>query len=72
MSNCPPYLRGANDQLERALRRIADSGQRGAAAARARGGKELTAAAAQIDTASGDIVVAAQRIADWRSGAAGP
>jgi|GEM_PF-6123482 hypothetical protein len=71
-THCPPYLRGANDQLQGALKLIADGGQRGAAAARARDGEQLTAAAAEIDTANGDIMAAAQRIADWRSGTARP
>jgi hypothetical protein len=71
-SHCPAYLRGANDQLKSALERIAQGGPRGAAAARARDAKGLTAAAAQIDSANGDIVAAAGRISDWRSGAAHP
>ncbi len=71
-THCPPYLRGAHDQLESALRRIVRSSQAGAAAASAQSGAGVTAAATDIDAANQDILAAASRIAGWRSGTARP
>jgi hypothetical protein len=47
-----------------------DGGRRGADAARARYGQQLTGAATEMDAANQDITAAAERIANWRSGAA--
>jgi hypothetical protein len=71
-AHCPSYLRGANDQLQRALRRIRDGGQRSAAAARAENKQELVSAASEMDAANDEIEAAAQRIVGWRAGAARP
>jgi hypothetical protein len=72
VANCPDYLRGADDQLQDALKLLADGGRRGAVAAAAQNGAQLTAAAEEMDVANRDILAAAQRIIDWRSGAARP
>lgn len=70
--HCPAYLRGAHEQLEGALRRIVRHSQHGAAAATARSGAGVIAAAKDMDTANDDILAAAQRLTDWRNGAARP
>lgn len=68
--SCPAYFQGANDQIEGALRRTVRHAQEGAAAASAGSGAGVTDAATGIGTAINEIEDAAQRIIDWRSGAA--
>lgn len=71
-ASCPEYLQGADAQLHDALKLIIDGGERGGIAARNRDGQEIRAAAQEIDTASHDVVVASQRLVNWRSGEARP
>jgi hypothetical protein len=71
-AHSPDYLRGADDQLRDALKLLVDAGRRGAEAAIGRDGAQLTAAAQEMDVANRDIAAAAQRIVNWRSGAARP
>jgi hypothetical protein len=47
----PDYLRGDDDQLQDALKLLVDGARRGNAAAAARDGAQLTAAAAEMDGA---------------------
>jgi hypothetical protein len=70
--HCPDYMRGANDQLEEALRRIVRAGQQAAAAATAHDGAQVFAAGNDMAAAHDEILTAAQRITSWRSGAARP
>lgn len=71
-ARCPAYLRGADDQLQDALKLLVDSGRRGVEAASSANGPRLIAAAAEMEVANRDIVTAAHRLSDWRSGAARP
>jgi hypothetical protein len=71
-AHSPRYLRGADGQLLDALKLLVDAGRRGAEAAVARDGTQLIAAAREMEVANRDIVSAAQRIANWRNGAARP
>jgi len=68
----PGYLRGADCGLQDALKLLVDAGRRGAEGAIERDGAELVAAALEMDVANRDIASAAQRIANWRGGAARP
>lgn len=67
---CPAYLRGADDQIQEALKLLSDGGKRGADAARSGNGKGLQAAAEEMDVAIEDVVKGAGRIGDWRAGTA--
>lgn len=69
---CPTYLRGADDQIQDALKLLVDGGKRGADAAASGDGKGLRAAAAEMEVANEGIVEGARRIGDWRRGAARP
>lgn len=69
---CPAYLRGADSQLQDALKLLVDGSRRGAQAAQAANGAGLVAAAREMEVANQDIVAAAHRITAWRSGAARP
>lgn len=71
-TRCPEYLRGADSQVQDALKLMADGAQRGANAARARDGARLSSAAAEIEVANRDIAGAGALLATWRSGAARP
>lgn len=71
-TGCPAYLRGADAQIQDALKLLVDGGKRGADAARSGNGEGLLAAAAEMEVANEDIVKGASRIVDWRSGAARP
>jgi signal transduction histidine kinase len=71
-ASCPEYLKGADAQIHDALKLLIDAGQRGAAAVQAMDGRRLESIAGEMDAAADDIGVAAQRITDWRSGAARP
>jgi hypothetical protein len=71
-ATCPAYLQGADGQLHDALKLMIDGGGRGGNAARNRNGQGLTEAALGINSANDDVVAAAQRLVDWRSGAARP
>jgi hypothetical protein len=68
----PDYLRGADSQLQDALKLLMDGGSRGASAATKLEATQLTAAASEMEVANRDIIAAASRIANWRSGAARP
>jgi hypothetical protein len=72
VAHSPDYMRGADSQLQDALKLLVDAGRRGADAATARDGNQLTAAADEMNVATRDIVATAHRIAAWRSGAARP
>lgn len=71
-AHSPDYLRGADGQLQDALKLLVDAGLRGADAAVARDGAQLIAAARKMEVANRDFASAAQRIVDWRNGAARP
>jgi hypothetical protein len=71
-SQAPLYLRGADGQLQDALKLIIDGAHRGVVATGARDGAALIAAAKEMNDATRDIVAAASRITSWRSGAAAP
>ncbi len=71
-ASCPEYLKGADAQIHDALKLLIDAGARGAAAVQAMDGTRLESIAGEMDAAADDIGVAAQRIADWRSGVARP
>ena len=71
-AHSPGYLRGADCELQDALKLLVDAGRRGAEAAIEREGAQLIAAAVEMDVANRDIASAAQRIANWRGGAARP
>ena len=71
-SRAPHYLRGADGQLQDALKLIVDGAQRGVTATDERDGARLAAAAKEIDDATKDIVEAAGRITGWRSGQVAP
>ena len=68
----PMYLRGADVQFQEALALIVDAAARGMRAAEARDADGLRTAAAEVEVANRDILTAAMRIANWRSGAASP
>ncbi|MDQ6879439.1 MAG: hypothetical protein M3082_17435 [Candidatus Dormibacteraeota bacterium] len=71
-SDCPGYLRGADSQIQDALKLLVDGGRRGAEAAEAADGVRVAAAARGMEVANGDIVAAAHLLTAWRSGAARP
>lgn len=71
-TNSPQYMRGADSRLQDALKLLVDAGRRGGNAAAARDDAQLTAAAEEMNVATRDIVAAAQRIMNWRSGSARP
>lgn len=66
----PSYMRGADGQLQEALRIMADGARRGVAAARRSDGGALQRSAAEIETANYDVITVAGRLADWQTGAA--
>jgi hypothetical protein len=71
-TQCPAYLRGADNQVQDALKLLVDGGRRGVEAAQAGHAERLNAAAAEMEGATQDIVAAAYLIGAWRSGAARP
>lgn len=71
-ADAPMYLRGADGQFQEALALIVDAAARGERAAEGHDVDRLRAAAAEVEVANRDILTAAMRIANWRSGAASP
>lgn len=71
-TRCPEYLRGADSQIQDALKLLVDGAGRGMAAADRRDGLGLTAAGSEMTVAGTDLGNAGLRLADWRSGAARP
>lgn len=69
-AGCPEHLRGADEQLQDALKLQIDGARRGIEAVDSSDAARLESAASEIDVANRDVVLAAGRIAEWRSGAA--
>lgn len=71
-SRCPAYMRGADGQLQEALKLMVDGARRAGDAADATDHVGLERASIEIEAANRDVVAAALRILEWRSGAARP
>lgn len=66
----PTYMRSADSQLQDAVRVIAHGASRGIVASSAEDGTRLAQAASEIEGANRDVMTAAERIVNWKTGAA--